>query len=79
MLKEPIKNKPLIYSCSGCSSAAQMTNYIALQFDRKEIAEMRELENQIAANDNPYSNTEALRFLSTKQICRAYRTGCLQY
>ncbi len=40
MLKETIKNKPLIYSCSGCSSAAQMANYIALQFDRKEIAEM---------------------------------------
>lgn len=33
-------NKPIIYSCSGCSSAAQMANYIALQFDRKEIAEM---------------------------------------
>jgi 3-mercaptopyruvate sulfurtransferase SseA len=22
--------KPLVYSCSGCSSAAQMANYIAL-------------------------------------------------
>ena len=32
--------KPLIYSCSGCSSAAQMANYIAIQIDRKGIAEM---------------------------------------
>lgn len=32
--------KPLVYSCSGCSSAAQMTNYIAVQLDRLGIAEM---------------------------------------
>lgn len=32
--------KPLVYSCSGCSSAAQMANYIALQLDRNGIAEM---------------------------------------
>lgn len=32
--------KLLVYSCSGCSSAAQMANYIALQLDRKGIAEM---------------------------------------
>lgn len=32
--------KPLLYSCSGCSSAAQMANYIALQLDRNGIAEM---------------------------------------
>jgi uncharacterized metal-binding protein len=31
---------PLIYSCSGCSSAAQMANYLAIQLDRKGIAEM---------------------------------------
>lgn len=31
---------PLVYSCSGCSSAAQMTNYIALQLDRRGAAEM---------------------------------------
>lgn len=33
-------NKPLIYSCSGCSSAAQMANYIAVKIDRKGIADM---------------------------------------
>jgi uncharacterized metal-binding protein len=32
--------KPIIYSCSGCSSAAQMANYLAVKIDRKEIAEM---------------------------------------
>lgn len=34
------KKLPLIYSCSGCSSAAQMANHIALQMDRRGIAEM---------------------------------------
>jgi uncharacterized metal-binding protein len=32
--------KPLVYSCSGCSSAAQMANYIALKLDRHGEAEM---------------------------------------
>lgn len=31
---------PLVYSCSGCSSAAQMANYIAIKLDRLQIAEM---------------------------------------
>ena len=31
---------PVVYSCSGCSSAAQMANYLALQLDRAKIAEM---------------------------------------
>jgi uncharacterized metal-binding protein len=31
---------PLVYSCSGCSSAAQTANYAALQLDRRGIAEM---------------------------------------
>jgi uncharacterized metal-binding protein len=31
---------PLVYSCSGCSSAAQMANYLAIHMDRKGIAEM---------------------------------------
>ncbi|HEX5151553.1 MAG TPA: putative zinc-binding protein [Parafilimonas sp.] len=34
------KDKPLVYSCSGCSSAAQMANYLAIQLDRADIAEM---------------------------------------
>lgn len=36
-----IRNQiPLVYSCSGCSSAAQMANSIALRMDREGIAEM---------------------------------------
>jgi uncharacterized metal-binding protein len=31
---------PLVYSCSGCSSAAQMANDIAVRLDRERIAEM---------------------------------------
>lgn len=30
---------PLVYSCSGCSSAAQMANEIARQLDRRKVAE----------------------------------------
>ena len=31
---------PLVYSCSGCSSAAQMANHIAVRLDRAGEAEM---------------------------------------
>lgn len=31
---------PLVYSCSGCSSAAQTANQVALQLDRQGVAEM---------------------------------------
>lgn len=31
---------PLVYSCSGCSSAAQMANHIAITLDRQGRAEM---------------------------------------
>lgn len=31
---------PLVYSCSGCSSAAQAANHVALQLDRRGVAEM---------------------------------------
>lgn len=30
----------LVYSCSGCSSAAQLANHVALQLDRRGVAEM---------------------------------------
>lgn len=32
--------RPLVYACSGCSSAAQMANRLALRLDRERIAEM---------------------------------------
>lgn len=34
------KKLPLVYSCSGCSSAAQMCNALALRLDRAGRAEM---------------------------------------
>ena len=40
MINERPAEKPLVYSCSGCSSAAQMANYLALRLDRRGMAEM---------------------------------------
>ncbi|WP_304624779.1 putative zinc-binding protein, partial [Rhodanobacter sp. PCA2] len=34
------RDLPLVYSCSGCSSAAQMANHLALRLDRAGVAEM---------------------------------------
>ncbi len=34
------KMLPLVYSCSGCSSAAQLANAVALKLDRDGTAEM---------------------------------------
>jgi uncharacterized metal-binding protein len=34
------KKLPLVYSCSGASSAAQMANHIAVKLDRLQVAEM---------------------------------------
>lgn len=31
---------PLVYSCSGCSSAAQMANHLAICLDRQGLARM---------------------------------------
>ncbi|HPY29199.1 MAG TPA: putative zinc-binding protein [Verrucomicrobiota bacterium] len=31
---------PLVYSCSGASSAAQMANHLAVKLDRLQVAEM---------------------------------------
>ncbi|KJS74591.1 MAG: putative zinc-binding protein [Serpentinimonas sp.] len=31
---------PIVYACSGCSSAAQLTNHVALRLDRLGLAEM---------------------------------------
>lgn len=31
---------PLVYSCLGCSSVAQMANYVAIRLDRRRHAEM---------------------------------------
>lgn len=36
----PYSNLPLVYSCSGASTAAQMANHIAVKLDRFQMAEM---------------------------------------
>lgn len=39
-LQPQFQTLPLVYSCSGCSSAAQLANHVALRLDRKGVAEM---------------------------------------
>ena len=34
------RTRPLVYSCSGCSSAAQLANHVAVKLDRGGVAEM---------------------------------------
>ena len=36
----PCDAHPLVYSCSGCSSAAQLANHVAVRLDREGVAEM---------------------------------------
>lgn len=31
---------PIVYSCSGCSNAAQLANHVAVRLDREGLAEM---------------------------------------
>jgi uncharacterized metal-binding protein len=33
-------NLTLVYSCSGCSNAAQLANHLAVRLDRTGVAEM---------------------------------------
>ena len=39
-MKKADPKLPIVYSCSGCSSAAQLANHVALQLDRRGLAEM---------------------------------------
>ena len=36
----PEEKLPLVYACSGASSAAQMANHLAVKLDRLQVAEM---------------------------------------
>ena len=38
--REIYSKLPLVYSCSGCSSAAQLANTMAVRLDRAQLAEM---------------------------------------
>ncbi len=41
MIDEKINDElPIVYSCSGCSNIAQLTNKIAVKLDRNGLAEM---------------------------------------
>lgn len=40
MSRGEASRRPLVYSCSGCSSAAQLANHVALALDRCGAAEM---------------------------------------
>ncbi|WP_049928046.1 putative zinc-binding protein [Halopiger goleimassiliensis] len=39
-MTDDYEDLPLVYSCSGCSSAAQMANDLAVSLDRNKTAEM---------------------------------------
>lgn len=39
-MKDNQKARSIIYSCSGCSSVAQLANHLALRADREQLAEM---------------------------------------
>ncbi len=41
---------PLVYSCSGCFSAAQLANDVAIALDRHGMAEMSCIAADLAAN-----------------------------
>ena len=47
---------PLVYSCSGCSSVAQLANSMAIRLDREEMAEMSCLAG-VAAGRKPLLHT----------------------
>lgn len=34
------RSLPIVYACSGCSSAAQLANFVAVRLDRTGLAEM---------------------------------------
>lgn len=40
MTQQEYGKLPLVYSCSGCSSVAQLANRLALELDREHVAEM---------------------------------------
>jgi len=40
MAKRDYSELPLVYSCSGCSSVAQLANRLAVELDRDQVAEM---------------------------------------
>lgn len=52
------RNLPLVYSCSGCSSAAQLANHVAVRLDREGLAEMSCIAG-VGGDVEPLVNTAA--------------------
>lgn len=60
IIKPITYENPLMYSCSGCSSAAQMANYLAVQLDRMGIAEISVIAD-VGGNVNKLVHTTLSR------------------
>jgi uncharacterized metal-binding protein len=60
---------PLVYACSGCSSAAQLANHVALQLDRRGVAEMSCIAG--VGGDVPY----LLKIAQSGRAMGSRRTG----
>lgn len=39
-MRDAVDRKPIVFACSGCSNAGQLANQVALELDRRGIAEM---------------------------------------
>lgn len=52
LMADSYEDLPLVYSCSGCSSAAQMANVLAVELDRERIAEMSCIAGVGATSDH---------------------------
>lgn len=70
------KRIPLIYACSGCSSAAQLANALAVRLDRERIAEMSCISGvggdvaplvEIARSGRPVVSLDGCEFACARQ------------
>jgi uncharacterized metal-binding protein len=72
---------PLVYSCSGCSSAAQLANHVAVRLDREQLAEMSciagvggDVESLVrtAASDRPIVALDGCHLQCVKNCLRRH-------
>lgn len=62
---------PLVYSCSGCSSAAQIANYLAIKMDRDGIAERQH-------EDFNLNQANEISTIIREKMKLQKKTGCLE-
>nr|WP_199517574.1 putative zinc-binding protein [Haloferax sp. Atlit-12N] len=55
-MSEEYNDLPLVYLSSGCSSAAQMANDLAVRLDRERLAEMSSITG-VSGDVTPLENT----------------------